>query len=193
MSVAHWPKLLLDEGAQIVITDIDAARSEKIRQTKPGAVTVVSPDEIHKQDVDVYAPCALGACLNDTTIPDIKAQYIIGAANNQLATPEHGEKLHQAGKIYIPDFVANSGGVIAVAMEVQARRKGSDLKNSDITARVEKTVKASTTRVMEIAKEKDIPLSDAGMTLAGERLIQAKSNSSHTDDHESDRGCSVGR
>jgi leucine dehydrogenase len=72
----------------------------------------VAPDRIHAADVDVFAPCALGAGLNDQTIPDIRAKAICGLANNQLAEDRHGEALRQAGIAYVPDYVVNAGGVM---------------------------------------------------------------------------------
>ncbi|WCR13053.1 hypothetical protein [Paracoccus seriniphilus] len=72
--------------------------------------TAVEPDCIHTADVDVFAPCALGAGLNDQTIPEIKARAICGLANNQLAEARHGEMLRQAGIAYVPDYVVNAGG-----------------------------------------------------------------------------------
>src|SRR5262249_34226079 len=66
---------------------------------------------------DIYSPCALGAILNDTTIPQIQAPIIIGAANNQLLEPRHGKILHDRGVLYGPDYVVNSGGLIHAAAE----------------------------------------------------------------------------
>src|SRR5262249_61192511 len=67
--------------------------------------------EIHRIPVDIFAPCALGAILDDTTIPEIKAELITGGANNQLLEPRHGDQLLKRGIVYVPDYVANAGGV----------------------------------------------------------------------------------
>jgi leucine dehydrogenase len=165
-------ELLIDEGAQLIVTDVDD-KPEKLKKQYPAHVQVVSPADIHKQDVDVYAPCARGQCLNDATIPQIKAKYIVGAANNQLAEPRHGQMLKDAGKIYIPDFVANAGGVIAVAMEVKHRREKSPLTKKDIADVVEQKIRANTKAVLEIARDRNIPESDAGEVLARDRLAHA--------------------
>ncbi|MBY0545603.1 MAG: hypothetical protein K2Q14_08705, partial [Gammaproteobacteria bacterium] len=72
----------------------------------------VSSDEIYEVDCDVFSPCALGAVINDKTIPLLKAKVIAGAANNQLAEDYHGEVLNSRGILYAPDYVINAGGVI---------------------------------------------------------------------------------
>lgn len=79
--------------------------------------TVVAPQDIYHQEVDVYAPCALGATINDTTIPLLKATIVAGCANNQLAEARHGEKLKELGILYAPDYVINAGGIINVSFE----------------------------------------------------------------------------
>ena len=79
-----------------------------------GAVAV-HPNEIHAQDVDVFAPCAMGATINDTTLPEIKARAICGVANNQLAEPKHGKALQKRGIAYVPDYVVNAGGMMGAS------------------------------------------------------------------------------
>ena len=70
---------------------------------------------IHAQDVDVFAPCALGAVLNDTTIPELKARAVCGLANNQLERPDHGQQLLDRNIVYAPDFVVNAGGMMGAS------------------------------------------------------------------------------
>jgi leucine dehydrogenase len=79
--------------------------------------TPVNIDEIYDVDVDVYAPCALGATINDNTIGRIKASIIAGCANNQLAESRHGEIIREKGILYAPDYVINAGGIINVFYE----------------------------------------------------------------------------
>ena len=144
---------LLKEGATVFITDTNQAAITAFQQefsTFADRIQVVAPEEIHKQAVDVYAPCAKGACLNDVTLPGIQAQYIIGAANNQLEKPEHGVALYKAGKIYVPDYIANAGGVMAVAMEVKHRREGTPLTVAEIETAVEEKIRENVERVMNI-------------------------------------------
>lgn len=104
---------LHDAGAELVVADVnnDAVR----RAVAEFGATAVEPDCIHAADVDVFAPCALGAGLNDQTIPEIKARAICGLANNQLAEARHGEMLRQAGIAYVPDYVVNAGGMMGAS------------------------------------------------------------------------------
>ena len=102
-------------GAKLTVSDIDLARTNRVRE-EFGA-TVVQNDQIFGQDVDVFAPCALGAVLDDGTIPQIRAKIIAGAANNQLAEPRHGDALQARGIVYGPDYAINAGGLVNVAQE----------------------------------------------------------------------------
>jgi leucine dehydrogenase len=81
---------------------------------------IVGPDEIFTADVDVFAPCALGAVLNDRTVPLLRARIVTGAANNQLATPADGQALFERGVAYAPDYVVNAGGLIQIALSDQS-------------------------------------------------------------------------
>ena len=106
---------LKEAGAQLWVTDIH--REALVQAGKELGATVVAPDEIFGLDVDVFAPCALGAILNDTTIPQLKASIVAGAANNQLAEARHGLELMKRGILYAPDYVINAGGIIDVYHE----------------------------------------------------------------------------
>lgn len=103
-------------GAQLWVTDILPETLERAA-VELGA-RVVEPEAIYTQPVDVFAPCALGAGLNDQTIPRLRATVVAGSANNQLAEDRHGELLWQRGILYAPDYVINAGGVIDVAHEL---------------------------------------------------------------------------
>ena len=107
---------LAKAGAQLFITDINQAGLETLRD-EHGA-TIVGLDEIYDQDVDVFAPCALGSVINPDTIDRIQAKIIAGAANNQLATREMGAEILRRGKLYAPDYVLNAGGIINVMGEI---------------------------------------------------------------------------
>jgi len=102
-------------GARLTVSDIDSARTSRVRE-EFGA-TVVPNEQIFGQEVDVFAPCALGAVLDDGTIPQIRAKIIAGAANNQLAEPRHGDALQARGIVYGPDYAINAGGLVNVAQE----------------------------------------------------------------------------
>ncbi len=108
-------ELLHRDGAKLLVCDTDAARVEAaVHQLD---ATAVNPEEIFSQEVDVFAPCALGAILNDSTIPQLKTSIIAGAANNQLAERRHGMELKERGILYTPDYVINAGGIIDVYFE----------------------------------------------------------------------------
>ncbi|QYJ80219.1 Glu/Leu/Phe/Val dehydrogenase dimerization domain-containing protein [Shewanella acanthi] len=123
-------KHLHEEGAQLVVTDIHQASLDKVA-TDFGA-TVVAPQDIYIQDVDVYAPCALGATLNDSTLPLLKAKIVAGCANNQLAEVRHGEQLKEMGILYAPDYVINAGGIINVSFENNYDAAKSEAKVREI-------------------------------------------------------------
>lgn len=107
---------LTKEDAKVFITDISEAKLNKVA-TESGA-TVVGMEDIYDLDMDIYAPCALGATLNSSTIPKLKCQIVAGAANNQLADEQkHGYMLMDRNITYAPDFLINAGGLINVYEE----------------------------------------------------------------------------
>ena len=103
------------EGAKLSIADVDTSRVQKLAQEVGG--TIVDPAEIMTLEADVFSPNALGAILNDQSIPVLRAPVVAGAANTQLATPADGERLVQRGILYAPDYVINAGGIINVSTE----------------------------------------------------------------------------
>lgn len=107
---------LHEEGANLIVTDINKQSVQ--RAVEDFGARAVDPDDIYSQDCDIYAPCALGATINDDTIKQLKAKVIAGAANNQLKETRHGDQIHEMGIVYAPDYVINAGGVINVADEL---------------------------------------------------------------------------
>jgi leucine dehydrogenase len=103
------------EGAKLSIADVDQAKAQKLADATNG--TVVSPDAILGLEADVLSPNALGAILTEQTIAALKVPVVAGGANNQLATPADGERLHARGILYAPDYVINAGGIINVCTE----------------------------------------------------------------------------
>ena len=103
------------EGAKLSIADVDQAKAQKLADATSG--TVVSADEILGLEADVISPNALGAILNEQSIAQLKTPIVAGGANNQLATPEDGRRLHARGILYAPDYVINAGGIINVCTE----------------------------------------------------------------------------
>jgi leucine dehydrogenase len=103
------------EGARLSIADIDEAKARKLASAAGG--TTVPADQILGMEADVLSPCALGAVLDETSIAALKVPVVAGAANNQLATEEDGQRIHQRGILYAPDYVINAGGIINVCTE----------------------------------------------------------------------------
>lgn len=98
-------------GAKLVVTDL---RPEQVKlAAEKFDATVVGPDEIHTQEVEIYAPCALGGVINEQSVREIRAGAVAGAANNQLATPSAGAALAARGILFAPDYVLNAGGIIS--------------------------------------------------------------------------------
>ncbi len=122
---------LAAEGVQLVVTDIDQERVQTV--VKEFGARAVGLNEIYSAEVDVYAPSALGATINDETIPQLKAKIVAGAANNVLAEARHGDELHKRGILYAPDYVINAGGLINVFGELngwsaeRSMRKAGDI------------------------------------------------------------------
>jgi leucine dehydrogenase len=157
---AKLTRLLLDAGAVVLVSDVD---DERARAT--GAETV-SPDEALELECDVYAPCALGATLNADSIPRLRCRIVAGAANNQLATPEDGERLRERGILYAPDFVINAGGAMhGIGLE----QLGWD--ETELDRRVE-GIGDTLARIFETADAKGITTDEAAERLAAELLTR---------------------
>ncbi|MFM7028639.1 MAG: Leu/Phe/Val dehydrogenase [Chakrabartia sp.] len=123
-------------GARLTLADKDADRARALAAELGGVA--VDADAILSVDADVLSPCALGAILNEVTIPKINAPVIAGGANNQLARPEHGAAVQARGILYAPDYVINAGGIINVALEYldNADRAAVDAKIAGIPDRL---------------------------------------------------------
>src|SRR6185437_870209 len=145
---SHLAAHLHEEGAKLIVTDIDAEKVKRI--VADTGARAVAPDEIYDQTADVYAPCALGATVNDDTLTRLKVQIIAGAANNQLAEDRHGDQLEQRGILYAPDYVINGGGVINVYGELhrwpaeRSQKKAGEIYETLL-------------RIFEIARREKIP------------------------------------
>ena len=125
---------LAGAGAKLVIADIDQAALEAVA-SRTGA-TIVEPDAIYDADADIFAPCALGAVVNEQTLERFRFKAIAGGANNQLKRPEHGPMLAQRGILYAPDYVINAGGIISVTMEYLCRRESAPCDINEVRKRI---------------------------------------------------------
>jgi valine dehydrogenase (NAD+) len=114
----HLVKHLVDDGARVVVTDVNPAAVEAM-VTRYAATSVADANALVRTEIDVYAPCALGGALTDEVVDALTAKIVCGAANNQLAHPGIEKALADRGILYAPDFCVNSGGVIQVADELE--------------------------------------------------------------------------
>ena len=152
--------LLHKQGARIIVADIDRARVKMIKRRFPG-VAVVSPADIARKKADIYAPCALGDEFDKKTIPQLRAKIVCGGANNQLASKEDGERLHSWGILYVPDYLANAGGLINVVAELD--------KHGYSRRRVAKKVRAirqTTKKIIALSRAHNKPTSEVADRLA---------------------------
>jgi leucine dehydrogenase len=157
-------KQLHEAGANVTTCDIDAERVQRV--VDEFGVAVVGPEQIYDVDAEVFAPCALGAILNDETIPRLKAKVISGGANNQLADADvHGPALEEAGILYAPDYVVNAGGLINVFCELEGYVRERAMRRAS-------GIYENTMRVFEIANEHGIPTYQAADRMAEERIAK---------------------
>lgn len=151
------------DGAELIVTDINKAAVD--RAVKEFGATAVGLDEIYGVDCDIFAPCALGAILNDQTIPQLKCKVVAGSANNQLREPHHGDMLRERGILYAPDFVINGGGVVNVAEEFHETGYSRERAFARIGTIYDKLIK-----IFKISEERNISTARAADVMAEERI-----------------------
>ncbi|HSU13936.1 Glu/Leu/Phe/Val dehydrogenase [Longimicrobium sp.] len=152
---------LAGEGARLVVTDIDAARVQKV--VHDFGATAVGPDEIYAVEADVYAPSALGATINDDTLKVLKVQVVAGAANNVLAEERHGDELHRRGILYAPDYVINAGGLINVCGELNQWTPERSMRKAG-------EIYTTLLRLFELSEAEGLPTYQAADRLAEDRI-----------------------
>jgi leucine dehydrogenase len=152
---------LAEEGAKVLIADVDV--DNLARAVRDFGVETTPLDTIHSREVDIFAPCALGGGINDDTISEFQCRIIAGAANNQLARHEHGEKLRDLGILYAPDFVINAGGLMNVEDELRGYDRERAMK------RVEGIYK-QLQYIFTMAREKGISTAQAANDYAEDRI-----------------------
>ena len=163
----HLAEILDSEGATLVVTDIDWTRVEEA--VRRFGARAVEPGEVVAVKADVLAPCALGGVLDDAGVERVTAAIVCGGANNQLARPEHGTRLAERGIVYVPDFVANAGGVISGSVDIA----GWD--RARMVAAVE-AIAETTTEVLELARDSACAPHGAAERIAEKRLRAARRN-----------------
>lgn len=156
---------LHEVGARLVVADVRPEAVEAV--VEQFGARAVDPGEIHAQDVDVFAPCALGAVINDDTLPEIRAELICGLANNQLAEPRHGEALKTAGITYVPDYVANSGGMIGAGARIFSKPSMEESRQRILG------IYDTTREILARADADVVPSSEVADRMARERIASA--------------------
>ena len=153
-------KLLRNEGAKVFVTDIN---EEAVKQCVELGCEAVGLDDIYEVDADVFCPTALGAVVNEQTIPRFKFKIVCGAANNQLATNESGDELEARGIIYAPDYAVNAGGLMNVSIEFEGY-------NRERAKRMMRTIYYNVSKIFQIAERDNIPTWKAADRMAEERV-----------------------
>lgn len=159
-------KLVAEAGAKIIFTEINEDNIKRMKEEIPSA-EFVAPESFYAANMDVYAPCALGATINDQTINQLKCKLVNGAANNQLKEDRHGQELKERGILYSPDYLINAGGLMNVSIEFEGW-------NDDKSRRMIDTIYDTTLNIFAISDEQNISVSKAADVLAESRLDAMK-------------------
>ncbi|MEY8848448.1 Glu/Leu/Phe/Val dehydrogenase [Psychroserpens sp. XS_ASV72] len=157
---------LVCEGANVIISDLSQDRLEAVRSKYN--VTIYGGQDLYSEEMDIYAPCALGATINDETISKLKAKVIAGAANNQLAEEnKHSRLLQEKGIIYAPDFLINAGGIINVYAELENYDKQEIMRKTE-------NIYNTTEEILIRAKANNVTTNVAALNIAKERIETRK-------------------
>jgi leucine dehydrogenase len=154
-------KELHESGAKLIVTDIDTERVKRV--VSEFSARAVAPEEIYGVQAEIFAPCALGAIINDKTVPQLRVEIVAGAANNQLLEERHGDMLEAKGILYTPDYVANAGGVINVYSELAGWTSARSFRKAD-------EIYDTVLKVFSIAKQDRVPTYQAADRLAEQRI-----------------------
>lgn len=170
LGAVGWPAVegLIKEGVTVLASDIDRDKLE--RAAREFGVTAVDPEAIYEQACDIFAPYALGAVVNDQTLPQFRCSIICGSANNQLAEERHGDLLQQKGILYAPDYIANAGGTI---FDTDRLQKGGF--NRERAWRNVARIKERMTELIAICEREAITTWQAADRFAEQRLDMARS------------------
>lgn len=159
-------ELLAKEGAILIVADVAADAVERVRGTLATPIEVVDPQVAHRVAGDIFAPCALGGVLTPTTIPELGSRIVVGAANNQLASDRCADLLAADGILYVPDYVANAGGLIQIAGEWLG------LPEQEIDRRIQ-LITETVTNLLTTAEHRRITPAAAAADLVVSRLATA--------------------
>ena len=159
----YLAEYLHEEGAKLTVADIDEQTIQKAESDLKAKV--VGTDQILFEKCDILAPCAMGAIINDDTIEKLNCDILAGAANNMLKENKHGDKLHEKGILYAPDYVANAGGLMNVFVELEGYSLDRALERTE-------TIYDNLLEIFKISKEMNIPTYKAADEMAERRLSQ---------------------
>lgn len=164
-------KNLIEEGAKVYINDINEKRLKEVAK-ETGAI-VIESDKALDFDMDIYAPCALGATVNTDSLNRLKCSIICGAANNQLADENvHGKMVIEKGILYAPDYVVNAGGIINVYYELEGYSRERAMSHAE-------NIYNTTLNIFKVAKEQGIPTYLAANQLAEKRISEIRKVKAH--------------
>ena len=158
-------RLLREQGAELVCSDVDTAGVERAHAEL--GCEVVATEAACEVECDIFSPCALGAILNGETIPRLRCRAVVGSANNQLATPADAEHLRGRNILYAPDFVVNSGGAIYLL-----GRELLGWTEDEALERIVLTVRTTLAQVFALAEAQDIATNVAAERLAQQRIAE---------------------
>lgn len=156
---------LHQEGAELVVTDIDEDRVQRV--VDDFGARAVGEREIYEEKADIFAPCALGAVINDETIDRLRVDIVAGAANNQLGENGHGDALHQRDILFAPDYVINAGGLINVYGEIRGWSQDRSLRKAE-------GIHDTLLRIFERARGEGVTPVHAANRVAEQRIEEAR-------------------
>jgi leucine dehydrogenase len=159
---------LYKAGGHIIAAEIDRERVRSAKKEFP-RIHIVSPVLIHRQKVDVYSPCALGNEFTSRTVRELRCKMVCGGANNQLASSKEGKALHRRDILYVPDYLANSGGLINVLAELDRRSLTREALLRKVCA-----IGKTTRKILAISAAKHLPTSKVADWLAEARFLRHK-------------------
>ena len=159
----HLVGLIAERGGRAVVADIDQENLRRVTRDFSGVEVLDDPNGIYDVDCDIFAPCALGAVINDDTLPRLQCSIVAGCSNNVLAEDRHATALDERDILYAPDYVVNAGGLMNVANELEGY-------NQDRSTQQVQGIYDITSEIFSIAKAEQITTADAADRLALRRI-----------------------
>jgi leucine dehydrogenase len=166
---SHLVRQLANTGARLVATDVVPARCQSIKEEVN--IEIVPPEDIFNLKANIFAPCALGGVINDRTVERFRVDIVAGAANNQIAAPEAGDRLWQRGILYAPDYVINAGGLLSFFIE-------SGLRPKEEVFDMVRAVADRLATIFEASKQRNQPPHRVADHLTAERIAAARQHRS---------------